>query len=65
MLDLVAAGRSVAQIAADLDISNQTIYAWCKQERIDTGQAPGITRGEQSETRGREATDSASSKPGS
>jgi transposase len=27
VLDLLAAGRRVAQIAADLDISDQTIYA--------------------------------------
>lgn len=26
VLDLIAAGRSVAQVAADLDISDQTIY---------------------------------------
>ena len=37
VLDLVAAGRPVAQIAADLAISDQTIYAWRKQELIDTG----------------------------
>ena len=28
VLDLVAAGRPVAQIAADLGISDQTIYDW-------------------------------------
>ena len=49
VLDLVAAGCPVAQIAADLEISDQTIYAWRKQELIDTGQLPGLSRGEQSE----------------
>lgn len=49
VLDLVAAGRPAAQVAADLDIGDQTIYAWRKQELIDTGQAQGITRGEQTE----------------
>jgi transposase len=49
MLDLVAAGRPVAQIGADLAISDQTIYAWRKQELIDTGQVPGLSRTEQSE----------------
>ena len=49
VLDLVAAGRPVAQIAADLGISDQTIYAWRKQELIDTGQLPGVSRTEQSE----------------
>ena len=28
VLDLVAAGRPVAQIATDLQISDQTIYDW-------------------------------------
>ena len=41
VLDLVAAGRPVAQVASDLGISDQT-YAWRKQELIDTGQLPGL-----------------------
>jgi DNA-binding phage protein len=32
VLDLVTACRPVAQVAADLGISDQTIYAWRKQE---------------------------------
>ncbi|MFN6554245.1 transposase [Mycolicibacterium septicum] len=46
MLDLVAATPPIAQIAADLNISDQTIYAWRKQELIDTGQPPGLNRAE-------------------
>lgn len=49
MLDLVAAGRPIAQIAADLGISDQTIYGWRKQELIATGQLPGHNRAEQAE----------------
>ena len=49
VLDLVAAGRPVAQVASDLGISDQTIYAWRKQELIDTGQLPGLSRAEQTE----------------
>jgi transposase len=49
VLDLVACGRPVAQIAADLGISDQTIYGWRKQELIDTGQLPGLNRAEQAE----------------
>ncbi len=49
VLDLVAAGRPVAQVAADLGISDQTIYMWRKQELIDTGQQPGLSRAEQAE----------------
>ena len=49
VLDLVTAGRPVAQIAADLEISDQTIYDWRRQELIDTGQLPGLNRAEQAE----------------
>jgi len=40
VLDLVAAGRPIAQIANDLNISDQTIYGWRRQELIDTGSCP-------------------------
>jgi hypothetical protein len=33
----------VAQVAADLDISQQCIYAWRRQQMIDLGQIPGTT----------------------
>lgn len=49
VLDLVAAGRPIAQISADLGISDQTIYNWRKQELIDTGQLAGRCRAEQAE----------------
>jgi len=49
VLDLVAAGRSVAQVAADLQISDQTIHVWRRQYLIDTGQLPGTTSSEQAE----------------
>jgi hypothetical protein len=35
--DLPADGESVASIAHDLDISDQTIYGWPRQDRIDRG----------------------------
>lgn len=44
VLDLIAAGRSVASVAVDLAASDQTIYIWLKQELVDTGQAPGLAR---------------------
>ncbi|MCU1663852.1 MAG: hypothetical protein JWR58_3917 [Pseudonocardia sp.] len=43
VLDLVTAGRRVAQVAADLDISQQGIYSWRRHQMIDLGQAPGTT----------------------
>lgn len=33
ILDLVGAGRSVADVARNLDISEQSIYVWRKQDR--------------------------------
>jgi transposase len=41
VLDLAAAGRPVAQVAYDLDISTQVIYNWRRQQLIDSGQIPG------------------------
>ena len=49
VLDLVAAGRPVAQVASDLAISAQVIYTWRRQHLIDTGQVPGITSSDQAE----------------
>ena len=51
VLDLIAAGRSVASIAADLGVSDQTIYTWRKQELIDTCVEPGLTTVEAAELR--------------
>ena len=49
ILDLLASGRSVASVAADLGLSGQTIYNWRRQELIDTGQRSGLTSTEQAE----------------
>lgn len=49
VLDLLAAGRSVASVAADLGVSGQTIYNWRRQELIDTGEAAGVTSQEAAE----------------
>jgi transposase len=42
VLDLVAAGRKVGEVAADLGISEQTIYSWRRQDRIDRGLEAGL-----------------------
>jgi transposase-like protein len=49
VLDLVDAGRPIARIAHDLDLSDQTIYNWRRQHLIDTGQVSGITSSDQAE----------------
>jgi transposase-like protein len=49
VLDLLKAGRTVQQVAADLQISDQTIYNWRKQDRIDSGLEPGLTSSDHAE----------------
>ncbi len=49
VLDLHAAGRRVADLARDLGISEQTVYDWRQQERIDRGLVPGLTSVEREE----------------
>ena len=43
VLDLVASGRKVSEVAFDLEISGQTIYCWLRQDWIDRGLEPGLT----------------------
>lgn len=42
-LDLITAGRSVAQVALDLEISSAALYSWRRQELIDAGVVPGLS----------------------
>ncbi|MEU1238703.1 IS3 family transposase [Micromonospora aurantiaca] len=49
VLDLLKAGRPVAELVRDLEISDQTIYNWRRQELIDTGQMPGVSSADQAE----------------
>ena len=49
VLDLVAAGRPVVDVARDLGISAQSIYTWRRQDRIDKGLQPGLSSAERSE----------------
>ena len=49
VLDLLAAGRRVTDLARDLGISSQTIYVWRRQEQIDRGEIPGLTSAERNE----------------
>ncbi|TNC49296.1 transposase [Mumia zhuanghuii] len=49
VLDLLAEGRSVASVAHDLDVSDQTIYNWRRQDRIDRGEQLGLTTAERGE----------------
>ena len=49
VLDLVEAGRAVADVARDLGISEQSIYVWRRQDRIDKGLVPGLSSAERAE----------------
>jgi transposase len=46
VLDLIEAGRKIADVARDLGVSQQTIYTWRRQDRIDRGLEPGTTTAE-------------------
>ena len=52
VLDLLAGGRRVGEVARDLGISDQVVYNWRRQERIDRGLEPGLTTGERAELLG-------------
>ena len=49
VLDLVEAGRPVADVARDLGISAESIYTWRRQDRIDKGLVLGLSSAEKSE----------------
>ena len=49
VLDLVEAGRPIAEVAKALGISAQSIYTWCRQDRIDRGLQTGLTSAEKGE----------------
>ena len=49
VLDQVAAGSPVTRTAAEWGISDQSIYTWARQARIDEGLEPGLSTGEKAE----------------
>src|SRR5436305_592086 len=49
VLDLVDAGRKVADVARDLGISEQTVYSWRRQDRVDRGLEAGLSSAERAE----------------
>jgi len=40
---LVRAGKSVREVAPDLEISQSGLHRWVTQDRIDRGETPGLT----------------------
>jgi transposase-like protein len=49
VVDLVAVGRKVDNVARDLGISEQIVYVWRRQDEIDRGLAPGPSSPEREE----------------
>ena len=49
VIELVKDGRKVSEVAADLGISEQTIYTWLRQARIHAGLEAGLSTSEKSE----------------
>ena len=49
VVDRVEGGRKVSEVAAELEVSEQTIYSWRRQARIDNGLEAGVTTSEQAE----------------
>jgi transposase-like protein len=49
VLDLVEAGRPIAEVAQALGIGGQSISSWRRQDRIDRGLEPGLTSSEKAE----------------
>jgi transposase-like protein len=49
VLDLVEAGRPVAEVADQLGVTAQTIYNWRNQDQVDRGLRPGVTTTESGE----------------
>ena len=48
-LDLVAAGKKVGEVARLLEVSEQSIYSWRRQEQIDAGELAGLSSVEREE----------------
>ena len=49
VLDLIETGRRVEDVARDLGISDQTVYNWRRQDRIDRGLDAGLSSVERAE----------------
>ena len=49
VLDLIEAGKPVAEIADQLGVSDQTIYNWRNQDQIDRGMRAGVSTSESAE----------------
>jgi transposase-like protein len=42
VVDRMLAGEAVQQLAADLSVSDATLYKWRRQALVDAGESPGL-----------------------
>ena len=49
VVELVRSGRPVCVVAAEIGVSEATVYRWRAQDRIDRGERLGLSSVEQSE----------------
>ena len=49
VVELVRGGRSVGGVAAEIGVSEATVYRWREQDRIDRGEQPGLSSRERVE----------------
>ena len=43
VVELLRGGRSVSGVAAEIGVSEATVYRWREQDRIDRGERPGLS----------------------
>jgi len=48
-IDLLESGKSVKEVTEELGVSDQSIYTWRRQYRVDSGQESGLTTTEVNE----------------
>lgn len=48
-VELVRQGRSIADVAKSLGVSQQTLRNWCKQTEVDAGRREGLSADDKEE----------------
>lgn len=51
VVNQVRGGRSVAEVAASLELAESTVFRWVRQDRIDRGELEGTSTAESAELR--------------
>jgi transposase-like protein len=49
VVELVRGGRSVSVVAAEVGVSEATVYRWREQDRVDRGEQSGVSSAERVE----------------